>query len=52
LRWGKDYAEAGRLNDAAYDFKRAAELAPDDQRLQGWLRMLEQAQQRERAQQQ
>ena len=51
MRWGKDNAEAGRLNDAAYDFKRAAELAPDDQRLKSWLRMLEQTQQRGRAQQ-
>jgi hypothetical protein len=52
VRWAKDSAEAGRLNDAEHDFKRAAQLAPGDLRLQGWMRMLNQAQQRERAQQQ
>lgn len=52
MRWGKASAEEGRLDDASHNFKRAAELAPEDQRLKSWLRMLDQAQQRDRAQQQ
>jgi hypothetical protein len=50
MRWGIHYAETGQLNDASHHLTRAAELAPEDQRLKGWLRMLSQAQQAERKQ--
>lgn len=45
MRWGIHYAEIGQLDAASHQLGRAAQLAPEDQRLQGWLRMLSNAQQ-------
>jgi hypothetical protein len=45
MRWGIDYAQTGQLDAASHHLTRAAQLAPEDQRLKGWLRMLSQAQQ-------
>ena len=42
-RWGIHYAETGQLSEATHHLTRASQLAPDDQRLQGWLRKLSQA---------
>jgi hypothetical protein len=45
MRWGIHEAQTGRFNDAAHHLTRAGQLAPEDQRIKGWLRMLSQAQQ-------
>jgi hypothetical protein len=45
MRWGIDYAQTGQLDAASHQLTRAAQLAPEDQRLKSWLRMLSQAQQ-------
>jgi hypothetical protein len=45
MRWGIHYAQNGHLKEAAYHLTRASQLAPDDQRLKGWLRMLSQSRQ-------
>jgi hypothetical protein len=50
MRWGIHDAETGQLDAASHHLKRAEALAPEDQRLKGWLRMLSQAQQSERKQ--
>lgn len=50
MRWGMHYAEKGQLDAASHHLERAAQLAPEDQRLKGWLRTLTQAQQGERKQ--
>ena len=51
LRWGMRYAEAGQLDQAAHNLARAAQLTPEDQRLKSWLRRVEQARERARADQ-
>jgi len=50
MRWGIHYAQTGQLDAASHHLQRAAELAPEDQRLKGWLRTLSKAQQTERKQ--
>ena len=44
MRWGIHYAETGQLDAASHHLTRAAQLAPEDQRLKGWLRTLSKAQ--------
>jgi hypothetical protein len=49
-RWGMHYAQTGQLNEATHQLTRAAQLAPDDQRLKSWLKQLSQATQPEHKQ--